>query len=89
MSGTGRGFAVALAMLVGALSLTSLLALVLQGRAVQQQPAAAYYSPSTDAIVEPSGWPHEEKAPPKLPEVLREERDGAACRPRRRNRALG
>ncbi len=65
MTGTGRGFAIALAMLIGALSLTSLLALGLQGHAVRQS-AAVDFSPSKDAIVDPSGWPREDKAQPEL-----------------------
>jgi hypothetical protein len=62
MTRLGRGFAVALGMLIGALSLTSLLALGLQGRAAKQQPGAAGFSPTEDAIVDPSGWPRD--APP-------------------------
>lgn len=65
MTGTGRGIAIALAMLIGALSLTSLLALGLQGHAVRQQPAAADFSPTKDAIVDPSGWPREDKVQPE------------------------
>lgn len=64
MTGIGRGFALALAMLIGALSLTSLLALGLQGHALRQQSGAAAYSPTMDAIVDPSGWPREDKAQP-------------------------
>jgi hypothetical protein len=72
MSGTSRGFAIALAMLIGALSLTSLLAIGLQGHALQRQPAAADYSPTMDAIVDPSGWPRESK--PQLSDAPRGER---------------
>jgi hypothetical protein len=57
----GRGFAIALAMLIGALSVTSLLAMGLQRQAAQQ-PSATGFSPSMDAIVDPSGWPREDKA---------------------------
>lgn len=59
-------------MLIGALSLTSLLALGLQRHAVQQQPAAADFSPSMDAIVDPSGWPYQDKT--QALEPPREER---------------
>ncbi len=62
MTGLGRGFALALAMLIGALILTSLLALGLQSHAVKQ-PQATGFSPTTDAIVDPSGWPREEARP--------------------------
>ncbi|MBS0523724.1 MAG: hypothetical protein JSS04_08820 [Proteobacteria bacterium] len=57
MNALGRGFALALAMLIGALALTSLLALGLQGNALEQRPGASDYSPTMDAIVDPSGWP--------------------------------
>ena len=74
MTGTGRGFALALAMLIGALSLTSLLALGLQGHAVNQQPTADDFSPTKDAIVDPSGWPRDDKGQPELLDVPRVER---------------
>ena len=64
MTGIGRGFALALAMLIGALSLTSLLALGLQGHALRQQSGAADYSPTMDAIVDPSGWPRDAQPGP-------------------------
>ena len=66
MTGMGRGFAFALAMLIGALSLTSLLALGLQGHAEQHQSSSADFSPTKDAIVDPSGWPREDEAQPEL-----------------------
>ena len=70
MTGTGRGFAIALAMLIGALSLTSLLALGLQGHAVQHQSSDADFSPTRDAIVDPSGWPREAQPEPSaMPRV--------------------
>lgn len=70
MTGLGRGFALALAMLIGALSLTSLLALGLQGYALKQQPEAADFSPTRDAIVDPSGWPREAQPEPSaMPRV--------------------
>jgi hypothetical protein len=61
MSGTGKGFAIALAMLIGALSLTSLLAAGLQRHAASHQ-STVDYSPTMDAIVDPSGWPRVEKS---------------------------
>jgi hypothetical protein len=64
MTGTGRGFALALAMLIGALSVTSLLALGLQGHAVQHQPSADF-SPTKDALVDPAGWPREAQPEPQ------------------------
>ncbi len=66
MTGTRNGFALALAMLIGALSVTSILALGLQRYASRQQPAAAGFSPRMDEIVDPSGWPREDKARPEL-----------------------
>jgi len=66
MTGTGRGFAIALAMLIGALSVTSILALGLQGHAVQHQSSDADFSPTKDAILDPSGWPREHKAQPEV-----------------------
>ena len=65
MTRIGRGFALALGMLIGALSLTSLLALGLQSHALKQRPGAADYSPTMDAIVDPSGWPRDDKARPE------------------------
>ena len=67
MTGLGRGFALALAMLIGALSLTSLLALGLQGHALKGQSGAADFSPTKDAIVDPSGWPRAEHGRSRLP----------------------
>ncbi|HLG49621.1 MAG TPA: hypothetical protein VKY24_25480 [Reyranella sp.] len=64
MTRLGGGFAVVLAMLIGALSLTSLLALGLQGHAAKQQPGAADFSPTEDAIVDPSGWPRDVQPEP-------------------------
>jgi hypothetical protein len=64
MTGTGRGFAIALAMLIGALSLTSLLALGLQRHAVQHQSSSADFSPTEDSIVDPSGWPRDSQPEP-------------------------
>jgi hypothetical protein len=49
-------------MLIGALGLTSALAVGLQGHALKQQPAAADFSPTMDAILDPSGWPRGEKS---------------------------
>ena len=49
-------------MLIGALGLTSAVAVGLQGHALRQQPAAADFSPTMDAILEPSGWPREQKS---------------------------
>lgn len=70
MTRTGRGFAIALVMLIGALSLTSLLAFGLQHHAVEQQPAEAAFSPTKDAIVDPSGWPRDTKPEPSaMPHV--------------------
>jgi hypothetical protein len=70
MTGTGRGFAIALAMLIGALSLTSLVALGLQGHAVQHQSSAAEFSPTKDSIVDPSGWPRDSQPEPSaMPRV--------------------
>jgi hypothetical protein len=66
MAVMGRGFALALAMLIGALSVTSVLALGLQGHATRQ-PAAADFSPTQDAIVDPSGWPREVQGRSRLP----------------------
>ena len=61
MSGISRGFVLGLAMLIGALVLTLALAVGLQGHALKQQPEAADYSPTMDAIVDPSGWPRDGK----------------------------
>ena len=61
MSGTGKGIAIALAMLIGGLSLTSLLAAGLQRHAARQQ-STVDYSPTMDAIVDPSGWPRVDKS---------------------------
>ncbi len=66
MTGMGRGFAIALAMLIGALSLTSLLALGLQRHAVQQQSSPADFSPTEDSIVDPSGWPRDFQPEPSV-----------------------
>jgi hypothetical protein len=65
MSGISRGFVLGLAMLIGALVLTLALAVGLQGHALKQQPEAADYSPTMDAIVDPSGWPREDNAHPR------------------------
>ena len=65
MTRIGRGFALALGMLIAALSLTSLLALGLQSHALKQRPGAADYSPTMDAIVDPSGWPRDGKTQPE------------------------
>ncbi len=73
MTGLGRGFALALAMLIGALSLTSILALGLQRHALKRQPTAADFSPSMDAIVDPSGWPRQDKVQPQPSELPRVE----------------
>ncbi len=60
-------------MLMGALGLTSAVAVGLRGHAVRQQlPAAADFSPTMDAILDPSGWPRKQKsqaldAPPAEP----------------------
>lgn len=72
MTGIGRGFALALAMLIGALSLTSLLAFGLQHHALEQQSGTAGYSPTMDAIVDPSGWPREDN--PQIPDAPTGER---------------
>jgi hypothetical protein len=57
-------------MLIGALSLTSLLALGLQGHALQHQSSAADFSPTKDSIVDPSGWPRDSRPEPSaLPRV--------------------
>jgi hypothetical protein len=51
-------------MLIGALGLTSALSVGLQGHALKQHPAAADFSPDSDAIVDPSGWPREDSRQP-------------------------
>jgi hypothetical protein len=50
--------------------LTSLLALGLQHHALEQQPPGAEFSPTKDAIVDPSGWPREARPEPSaMPRV--------------------
>lgn len=66
MHRTLRGLALALAMLLGALTLTGLLAISLQNRA-QEKPDA--YSPASEAIVDSSGWPIEERKDAPSPDV--------------------
>jgi hypothetical protein len=56
-----RGLALALVMILGALALTGLLATGLQDRAEERAPVADHYSPASDAIVDSSGWPIEER----------------------------
>jgi hypothetical protein len=60
MHRTLRGLALALAMLLGALTFTGLLALSLQNRAEESQPEPGVYSPESEAIVDSLGWPIEE-----------------------------
>jgi hypothetical protein len=48
-------------MLLGALTLTGLLATSLQHRAEESRPAPNGYSPASEAIVDSSGWPIEER----------------------------
>lgn len=58
---TMRGLAFALVMLLGALALTGLLATGLQHRAEESRPAPNGYSPASEATVDSSGWPIEER----------------------------
>jgi hypothetical protein len=56
---TMRGLTLALVMLLGALSLTGLLASSLQQRAEESQSIPGGYSPAYGATVDSSGWPIE------------------------------
>ncbi len=58
---TMKGLAFALAMLLGALTLTGLLATSLQHRAEEGHSASGTYSPADGATVDSSGWPIEER----------------------------
>jgi hypothetical protein len=69
MHRTLRGLALAFAMLLGALTLTGLVATSLQNRAVEKPDA---YSPASEAIVDSLGWPIEEHKESPSPDVSTE-----------------
>jgi hypothetical protein len=56
-----KGLTLALVMLVAALTLTGILATSLQHRAEENQTAPDDYSPASNATVDTSGWPIEER----------------------------
>ena len=58
---TVRGLTLGLVMLLGALTLTGLLAAGLQHRADDRRSESGTYSPADGATVDTSGWPIEER----------------------------
>jgi hypothetical protein len=78
MHRTIKGLRLGIAMFLGALMLTGLLAAGLQDRAQVNRSRAGSYSPPDDgAIVDPSGWPVGERKDRPANEAARRERTGS------------
>jgi len=62
MHRTIKGLATSLAMLLGALATTGIVALVLQERAISSHRVANDYAPDSEARTDRFGWPAEPRA---------------------------